>query len=143
VLNPAAMSRDLDWYPNGTPATLGAGFKLASVTDLEVDPFNNEILWAGLGNIGLLPASDSGGVWRSNNGGLSWSQLLGGHDPQVNVQGFNQFLPPELNPTTKAVPGAKHGTAPDGTIVGRVTIALPTGRIADELTAYFLIGNAT
>src|SRR5262249_18609203 len=48
-----------NWVNVMTPAAMGLapGTPLASVTSLIIDPFNSQRLFAGLGNIGLLPAS--------------------------------------------------------------------------------------
>src|SRR5262249_19545076 len=78
ILTPANMFLDAG-------GTVAGGTALASVTSLEIDPFNEENIWVGLGNIGLLAPSTTGGVWRSSNGGGSWMQIVGGHDPKNAV----------------------------------------------------------
>src|SRR5207244_7681590 len=59
----------LHWVNVMTPAamSLAPGTQLASVTDLIIDPFNSQRLIAGLGNIGLLPANATAGLWRSQD----------------------------------------------------------------------------
>jgi hypothetical protein len=111
VLNPADM-----FLPNGT--TLGAGAPLASVTDLVIDPRDPSILYAGLGNIGEEGASGSAGLWQSNNFGQTWTQKVGGNN--------------------SAIP---NNTLPTGINVGRVTVAVGTGRPSDEPYVYVLIAN--
>jgi hypothetical protein len=108
-----------NWVNTMTPASMGlpAGTALPSVTDLKMDPFNSQRLIVGLGNIGLLPASDAAGLWRSSNGGGNWDQPLGGDG------------------------GIPNSTLPSGAGVGRVTVALAGGRVGDEGTAYVLIGS--
>lgn len=136
TLNPATMFLDAG-------GTLGAGLPLASVTDVAIDTLSSgeEKIWVGIGNIGLVnpgaagttnTAGYSAGVWLSTNGGQTWLQQVGGHDqPRV----LRQLLPPALN--------SDNGAARDGHIVGRVTIALATGRVADDGVVYVLIGNPT
>ena len=92
---------------------------IASVTDLIIDPFNSNRLIAGLGNIGLSTASDTGGVWLSVNGGSSWNQIVGGAN-------------------SATIPNS---SLPTGTSLGRVTVAIGDGRIGDESTVYVLIGT--
>src|SRR5205823_1489957 len=97
---------------------LPAGHALASVTDFHIDRLSNneENLWLGLGNIGLVPTSDTGGVWFSPNHGDTWfrSGNLGNGMPDAATFGTN---------------------------IRRITIGLPTGRVADEGTVYALINN--
>ncbi len=119
TLTPASMFLDAG-------GTVAAGTQLASVTDVVIDPFstNQSSLWIGLGNMGLVPASTTGGVWFSSNGGNTWLQIPGGHDPLTNsgIKVLNQ-------------------TIPTGTGVGRVTIALPTTRASDEGVVYIFIAT--
>jgi hypothetical protein len=119
VLTPASMFLDAG-------GTVAAGTQLASVTDIVIDPFstNQASLWIGLGNMGLQPASTTGGVWFSSNNGNTWLQIPGGHDPLTNsgVQVLNQ-------------------TIPTGTGVGRVTLAVPTVRSTDEGVVYVFIAT--
>ncbi|HEV3081146.1 MAG TPA: FG-GAP-like repeat-containing protein [Gemmataceae bacterium] len=103
--------------------TVPGSTALASVTDVEVDPIHPENVWAGLGNIGMLAPSTTGGMWFSNNHGSTWQQIVGGHDPKNNV----------------AV--VKNQTIPSGTAVGRITIALPGGGSANEGIVYFMMGT--
>ncbi|MBO0698059.1 MAG: hypothetical protein J2P46_06680 [Zavarzinella sp.] len=100
--------------------TLGAGAPLASVTDLLVDPFNPGRLIIGLGNIGQAPAAASAGVWKSADGGTTWTKAIGG-DKTVGLD----------NPTT----------IPDGTAIGRVTLAQGSGRVGDERVVYVLLSQ--
>jgi hypothetical protein len=104
-----------------------AATPLASVTDLIIDPFNSNRLIIGLGNIGLVPTRSTAGVWLSINKGASWTQMVGG----------DGAVPP---PGSTALP-VPNGTLPSGTALGRVTIAMGTGRVGDEKYVYVLIGN--
>ena len=119
TLTPASMFLDA----GGNVAT---GTQLASVTDIAIDPFstNQASIWIGLGNMGLEPASSTAGVWFSSNNGATWLQIVGGHDPLTNsgIKVLNQ-------------------TIPSGTTVGRVTIALPTTRAADDGIVYVFIAT--
>jgi hypothetical protein len=110
VLVPTQMTSGGGTLPPGTP--------LASVTDLVMDPFNSGNLIVGLGNIGLIPASATAGVWVSGNGGQTWTLRTGNDNP---------FLP--------------NDSLPSGTAVGRVTIAQGSGRNGDENTVFVLISN--
>jgi hypothetical protein len=113
VLNPANMFTDR----NQTNA-LGAGTPLASVTDLVMDPFNPLRLFAGLGNIGKVPASTTAGVWLSADGGNSWVLQVGGDNPRI-----------------------PNDTIPTGTSVGRVTVALGVGNLSEERYVYVLMSS--
>lgn len=61
---------------NGCPGNCNGTNALSSirgVTDVRLDPSNNNIIYAATfanGNAG------SGGVWRSNDGGVTWTQIL-------------------------------------------------------------------
>jgi hypothetical protein len=133
ILTPSVMFLDAG-------GTVASGTQLASVTDLVLDPFNEENLWVGMGNIGLLAPSVTGGVWRSTNGGNTWLQIVGGHDPRASVAHvLRTYLPPKLN--SAGGEGPSGGGTPDGRIVGRVTLAMATGRAADETVVYALISN--
>ena len=121
------------WTNTLTPATMfldaggnvATGTQLASVTDIAIDPFstNQASIWIGLGNMGLEPASSTAGVWFSSNNGATWLQIVGGHDPLSGVI------------------RVQNQTIPTGTTVGRVTLALPTTRTADEGTVYVFIAT--
>jgi photosystem II stability/assembly factor-like uncharacterized protein len=137
VLDPTKMILD-----NNTP--LGAGHPLASVTDLVIDrvsDFDENIL-IGLGNIGLVPTSDTGGLWKSPNGGDSWLQIVGGHDPKnglviwspINNNGPTGIQSTEL-PSAMDYPGG------GGTNIGRVTVSLGQSSPQAESTLYVLIGT--
>jgi photosystem II stability/assembly factor-like uncharacterized protein len=105
---------------------------LASVTDLEVDVYNPENIWIGLGNIGMLPASSTAGVWFSNNHGGTWKQIFGNHDP----------LDDKSQPGLR-VADVRNQTIPVGPSVGRVTIALPRGpaESVDENVVYVMMST--
>src|SRR5262245_24348915 len=75
VLDPA---NNMVTSPNPPGTLLGAGVQLGSVTDVLINPYNPENVFVAIGNIGLLPASISGGVWRSPNHGGQWQQLAQG-----------------------------------------------------------------
>jgi hypothetical protein len=105
------------FLPGGSRTqNLPAGTALASVTDLVIDPFNSNRLLVGLGNIGLLGTSSTAGVWRTTDFGATWDEIVGG----------------DSSPTS---------TLPSGTGVGRVTIAIASGRVGEESTTYVLVGN--
>ena len=110
---------DFQYVPGRGPpgTTVASGTSLASVTSLIIDPFNSERLIIGLGNIGLEPLSTTAGVWKTTNNGASWQQVLGGDQNIVN------------------------STIPSGTTVGRVTVAMGTGRQGDDDFVYVLFGT--
>jgi hypothetical protein len=117
LLMPSTMVLDAGGnVPAGTP--------LASVTDIEVDPTNEERVWIGLGNTGLLPASTTAGVWFSNSGGTLWQQIVGGHNQQ------NVFFV------------IRNQTIPSGVGVGKVLIALPPVPTPGEQIAYIMMATA-
>jgi hypothetical protein len=134
ALNPASMFLD-----NGKP--LGAGFQLASATDVEIDRFSlgENTIWVGLGNVGLVSASASAGVWKSVDGGVSWQQIVGGHDPKGGVV-LHQKIPAANDGTSDvgqvliALPGETEAIGPDG-------LVHPQGRVGDEGTVYAFIDN--
>jgi FG-GAP-like repeat/Bacterial Ig-like domain len=96
------------------------GLAMPSVTDVVIDrlSFNDEDLYVGLGNVGLVTATNAAGVWKSPNHGDTWFQMIGGQDPIPN------------------------NTLPFGTAVGKITIGLPTTKSQDEGILYVLISNA-
>jgi hypothetical protein len=110
------VTSDSVMFTGSTTATLTNGTALASVTSLIEDPFNNKRLIMGMGNIGLTSASSSAGVWLSINKGQSWTLEAGGDG------------------------GVSNSKIPTGTNVGRVTVAMGTGREGDENTVYALFG---
>jgi hypothetical protein len=124
---------------NNTP--LPANTALASVTDVAINALDPRIIWVGLGNVGQVAPSRSGGVWKSTNGGMTWQSIVGGHDPKQAQPGnpgavvLRQFLPPRLN----SPQGSQDG---DGTIVGKVLIALPSENTGEDV-AYVFIANPT
>jgi hypothetical protein len=101
--------------------TVSASTTLASVTDLIVDPFNGSRVIVGLGNIGLTAASKTAGVWLSTNQGSSWTQIVGDDNP--NIPAATDLLPN------------------NSTSIGRVTVAIGTGRAGDEGIVYVLVGT--
>jgi hypothetical protein len=111
------------WVDVMTPAAMGlaAGTQLASVTSLVIDPFNSHRILVGLGNIGLVPASSTAGLWISTTDGASWTQPLGG----ANNLGL-------------AVPSS---TLPHGGALGRVTVAISSEKVGSEAVVYILIGT--
>ncbi len=113
VLDPATMRLAGTANP---PKFLGAGTPLASVTDLVIDPFNSNRLLVALGNIGLANGGPTAGVWRTINKGNSWDQIVGG----------------DLYPNSNL---------PFGAGVGRITLAIGSGRVGDEANVYVLMGT--
>ncbi len=114
-------------YPGipGNPAhNVPAGTALASVTSLVLDSFNPNQITIGLGNIGLVAASSTGGVWispnASNPSGATWTAMIGGDNA--------------------AIP---NNTLPQGAALGRVTVAEGSGIGNGEKVFYVLIGNPT
>jgi hypothetical protein len=108
------------WVNVMTPAAMGlpAGTALASVTDLVIDPFSNGRLLAGLGNVGLLPASATAGLWISTDGtGGSWSRPLGGAG------------------------GITASTLPNGTAIGKVLVGISSTQVGSEPIVYILLGT--
>src|SRR5262249_1026569 len=115
VLNPATMFL-------AAGGTVGGGTALASVTDLIIDPFNSDRLVVGLGTTGLWRARSAAGLGRTTNRGASWDQIVGGAS---------------LNPPAPALP-VPNSTLPTGTNLGRVTLAMGSGRVGDERFVYVL-----
>jgi hypothetical protein len=124
----AGVYRTLDggqsWYNVLTPATMGlaAGTALASVTDLFMNPADSTNVYIGLGNIGLLSASTTGGVWVSNNANqttVSWRSVVGGNNPSI-----------------------PNNTLPSGKGVGRVTVAEAGGVTGNVAVVYVMISDA-
>jgi hypothetical protein len=98
---------------------------LASVTSLVIDPFNSNRLIVGLGNIGLVAASPvTTGVWRTTNFGGTWDNIIGGDNPAV----LADTIPSGL-------------TSGVGITIGRITIAMGSGRVGDEANIYFLFDS--
>src|SRR5439155_457382 len=91
-------------------------YAATGLADLVIDPFSPEDIYIGLGNMGLVTGSTAAGLWKSPNHGGSWNQTLGG-----------------------VTPGVPNNTIPSGSNVGRVTLALGTGRPGDEAYIYALI----
>jgi hypothetical protein len=94
-----------------------SGVSLASATSLIEDPFNSNRLILGLGNVGLTSASSSAGVWLSINKGASWTLQTGGSGSVSN------------------------SSLASGSSVGRVTVAMGSGRVGDEANVYVLMGT--
>ncbi len=118
ILNPANMIG-----PGGT--ALGSGTLLASVTDLIIDNHTPARVIIGMGNIGDVAASATAGVWVSTNANstdpnspVTWTLVQGGDNPNV----------------------AKN-TIPTGLGVGRVTVAMGTGRVGDQRFIYVLMAT--
>src|SRR5262249_34127769 len=131
VTDPTRMFRD-----NGT--ALAAGTALASVTDVVIDKlsFDEENVWIGLGNIGMVNASDTAGLWRSPNFGNSWFETIGGHDPKNGfvIWGSMNNNGPTGVASTMLPSSPTYMTGGGALGVGRVTIALSNTRLADEQT---------
>jgi hypothetical protein len=123
---------------------LGAGTALASATDLVLDTLSkyDEDIWVGLGNIGLVAPSDTAGVWKSPDGGNTWIQVVGGHDPK---NGSVIWSPDNNNGPTGVqsteLPSASDYPGGGGLAIGRVTIALAQSSPQVENTMYVLIGT--
>src|SRR5262249_12672530 len=105
--------------------------------------FNQENLLIGLGNIGLVPASDTGGLWKSPNFGDSWFETVGGHDPK---NGLVLTWSPQNNNGPTGIDSTKLPSAPNypngGAMqIGRVTISQATDRPESEPIIYLLIGR--
>jgi hypothetical protein len=118
------------------PAGDVAPASIASVTSIVINTRATSQITVGLGNIGLVPNSTSGGVWISSNAdttvgaGPSWNPVLGGDSPVV----LNNTLPSDLKNTPATV------------TIGRVTVsegfASPsTGPGSAIATLYVLIAN--
>jgi hypothetical protein len=126
--------------PSGN--TLSVPTNIGSVTSLVIDPRTPSNVTIGVGNIGLVANSNTGGVWKSTNAnipitqssgvpvGPTWQPFLGGDNSAIT----NDTLPSDLRNAL-------------GTVnVGRVTVsegyASPTtGPGANIATFYVLIGN--
>lgn len=112
VLDPAQM------VTSGGPVGTAT---VDSVTDLIIDPVNNNRILIGVGQIGLVPAVGTGGVWFSSSGGAAWTLVEGGVGAVPN-----NTLPNE--------PVA-------GDNIGRVTVAIGQGATSSEGYVYALIGT--
>jgi FG-GAP-like repeat len=104
-----------------------AGTKLASVTDLAINPFDSGELTVALGNIGLVPASATAGVYRTVNGGSNWVAVTGG-----STAAQRDTLP-------GAVDVNGNLTAATSLMIGRVTLAYAAGITNDTSTLYVLV----
>ena len=114
---PAAVTQYGTSRVAATGVNVAAGTALASVTSLIIDPFNSNRLIMGMGNIGLAPDSSTAGVWLSINNGQTWTQELGGDSTFVNTM------------------------IPFGLGVGKVTVAIGTGRVGDEANVFVAVGT--
>jgi hypothetical protein len=134
ILSPANMSLD-----NGS--AVAGGTPLASVTDVAIDRLSQdeEVIWVGMGNVGLAGTSTLAGVWKSVNGGGSWIQQAGGHDTK-GAAVLHQTIPIGTSTTYDigevkiALPGQFEVIGPDGKIH-------PEGRPQDDGIAYVFIDN--
>ena len=138
ITTPANMFTSVgpNWSPGNGPSLTAAGVpSLASVTSMVIDPFNSSRIIIGLGNIGnpngniTLAASASAGVWYTFNSGGSWLEVLGDNNTGIP----NNYLPGGLTN-----PG---GAGNIGTTVGRVTVAIGTGAVADERYLYVMMST--
>ena len=112
---------------NLTALGFAGGTTIASVTDLALNTHDSHLLTIGLGNIGLVGASATAGVWTSQNSGLSWQPVRGGLNP--NVQ-------------NSTLPGARPvGDPNSGISLGRVTLGEGFGTTNDISTLYVLIAS--
>jgi photosystem II stability/assembly factor-like uncharacterized protein len=64
----------------------GPGIDPGAATDVVVDPTNNSIVYVGIQG---TPPLTSGGVWKSTNGGATWSQLTNGLPQGANRIAFS------------------------------------------------------
>jgi photosystem II stability/assembly factor-like uncharacterized protein len=148
------LSKDggITWINGTDPAkmfldngqALGQGHALVSVTDVEIDRLSDfeEDIWIGMGNIGMLAPGDSAGVWTSANGGESWRQVVGGHDPKNS---FAHWSPLNTN-GPKSVISTKLPSATDypsaGPLqIGKVLVTLAQDSIQDRSVVYVFIGR--
>ncbi len=122
--------------------TFPAGTTLASVTDLQINPFSGQSnpagleITIGLGNINLAAASPTAGVYRTTDGGTTWVAVTGGRGPGALGPIPNDALP---GPITF---NANHNPvySPQVSLtIGRVTLAYATGITNDSSTLYVLI----
>ena len=60
---------------NQINAGLGSGHELTHVGDIVIDPFNNNIVYAGLRNDCYSEGVKNNGVYRSTDGGLTWAAM--------------------------------------------------------------------
>ena len=114
------------------------------MTDLFLDRLSDfeENLYVGLGNIGMVANSDTGGLWKSPNRGDSWFQVVGGHDPKnglVNWSPLNNNGPTGIDSTR--LPSACTYPNGGGLAIGRVSIGQAQGRVQDEPVLYVFIGR--
>jgi FG-GAP-like repeat/Domain of unknown function (DUF4214) len=107
--------------------SFAAGTKLASVTDLVINPFDSKELTVALGNIGFGPASATAGVYRTRDGGSLWVAVTGGsraaqRDGLPGAVDVNGVLTPAVSLT-----------------IGRITLAYAAGITNDTSTLYVLV----
>ena len=124
---------------NLTALGFPAGTTLASVTDLSLNSHDSSLLTIGMGNIGLVGASATAGVWTSQNSGLSWQPVVGDGNPNV-------FGGPDGHaglPGARPIINPKTGVADpmSGIFLGRVTIGQAFGTTNDISTIYVLIAS--
>jgi hypothetical protein len=121
-----SMDMGQTWTNVLTPATTGST-TIASVTDIAIDPLDEQLIWAGLGNINLLPASDSGGVWFANNATspqVQWVKRSGGDNENSTFFDVrNQSIPANFL----------------GTNVGKVLLAVPSVPTPGEQIVYVMM----
>jgi hypothetical protein len=141
ILNPANM--DID--PNQGGGTLASkGIALTSVTDLAIDRLvaDEEVIWVGMGNIGLTGATQAAGVWKTTSGQEAqplWFQQAGGHDSK-GAAVLHQNLPVGTSTTFDigrvaiSLPGESERLGPDG-------LLHPVGKPEDDGIAYVFINN--
>jgi hypothetical protein len=113
------VTSDTVMFTGSGTNTLSSSTVLQSVTSIIQDPFNTKRLIIGIGDIGLTSggSSSSSGVWLTSNSGQSWILQSGGDGSISN------------------------STLPSGSGIGRVTVAMGTGREGDENTVYVLFGT--
>jgi photosystem II stability/assembly factor-like uncharacterized protein len=79
------MSTDdgLTWFPNNLGIEARADFDSIPVFSVTVDPHDPDVLWLG--------TKDTGGIYKSNDGGYSWTEMSNGVDKNLLPLAFRGF----------------------------------------------------
>lgn len=68
------------WAPIWPKASVSPGF----VSDVIIDPDNSQVMVLGVGNVN----NSNKGIWKTTNGGTTWTQILAGAYPSAAKSGY-------------------------------------------------------